>query len=246
MGKFLMLVALSVCAAAPAGAQTRIVTRMVGDVEVQIEVAEAACPPEAIVSTEVEINGATHVVIIDCDVEFGKREALEGPSSPLGDWAIKLSGNHTAAVENGPKLGGVDVSIVGSLRMGVDWLYGRLEAGAGGAFGDTLKLPGFTGFAGLEFRPKRWLTLAIGGRHRVGFDTDGDQINAPLVELQMEFRLYKGLHLGIAGAGGWAWYPVVDTTTVNNDDGSIDLIRRQRAADAAAYSMSASILWRFD
>lgn len=131
--------------------------------------------------------------------------AGEGSGKPIGDWGLGLQGAWSGS--SGVNLGSLEAVFNVHLRMNYDWLFWKFQVGPGVGWINGESNVVLTEFAGIEFRPKDWLSIDVGARHRVAFEVkDGDAFNAVMAEVAFNFLIKKHWCVSVSGAIGNVWY----------------------------------------
>jgi hypothetical protein len=143
-----------------------------------------------------------------------------------------------AGAKDGPNLWGFDGQVIGDIRV-ADWLFFRIQAGAGVGWEDGETRPVLAEFAGPMFPLGEWGQLALGAKHRVGFLADGDRYNGLLGALQFDIHLKGPLWFMLSGGVGRAWFPKTEKSgevleTMGAVDPLVTRVHSGLALEAAA------------
>lgn len=177
-------------------------------------------------------------------------EPVTGADNPIFGWSFGTQVAYTdAATDGGPRALGTEFWVAIQLRLWLDWLHFRMEFSPGytwGIDGEEASSFSLSEFPAIEFQVADWARVIVGVRHRVAFNSEGDNFNALLAEVGGRFRVWKGLDIGISFNFGAAWFPVYETVEMTALPYWIDVSSTTvRAASGFTGGGSLIVGWQF-
>jgi len=144
-----------------------------------------------------------------------EQQAAATTAPSWGDWSLSVQGfGLWTRGQGGPFLYGIEGVFSGYLRM-FESTYFTVQAGPGVGWVGGNAHPGLSEFVGAQYRfQSRW-AVALGGRHRVVFSREGDDVNSLLGEAQITIPLGDKVNLRVSGGLGGAWYPLTEEVGVH-------------------------------
>lgn len=119
-----------------------------------------------------------------------------------------LNGYYMTTASPGPDVSGIEGEVYGQLME----LFGlplnfRFSLAPGKSEIDGSNPYSLAEYVGFQYQPSEQFSLALGGRHRVIFQQDEENVNALMAEAQLRFRIGGPLLLNLKGAVGSGWFP---------------------------------------